>query len=102
MGNVMDMPDTFEEFIKEYSFKDEKEYYTNGSELVQVLRVMQAWEYYKNKVYEEGCVAGYRNCIKDHTYNREQRREKTNDVGVTKKMPDNFRETIMQRFMKRT
>lgn len=24
MGNVMNMPETFEEFIKEYSFKDKK------------------------------------------------------------------------------
>lgn len=70
MGNVMDMPDTFEEFIKEYSFKDGKEYYTNGSELVQVSRVMQAWEHYKNKVYEEGCVAGYMNCMDDHRNGR--------------------------------
>lgn len=69
---VMDMPETFEEFIKEYGFKDEKEYYTNGSELVQVSRAMQAWEHYKNKVYEEGCVAGYTNCMNDHRYKGEE------------------------------
>lgn len=69
--NTMNMPGTFEEFIKEYSFKDEKEHYTNGSELVQVFRVMQAWEHYKRKVYKEGCITGYQNCMNDHNYRKE-------------------------------
>ena len=65
-GTCMDMPESFEKFVEEYSFKDEKEYYTNGSKLVQVTRVIQAWEHYKKKEYEAGCVDGYINCINDH------------------------------------
>ena len=60
----------------------------------------QCFQNVKQRAYEEGCVAGHRNCIRDHVYIGEQYRSK--DAGAIKKMPDNFRETIMQRFMKRT
>ena len=40
---VMIFPKTLDEFIKEYSFIDNKEIYTNGSELIQVFRIKQ-WE----------------------------------------------------------
>lgn len=72
MCNAMVMPETFEQFIDEYKFSDEKEYYTNGSELIQKFRVMQAWDYYKQKEYEHGCVKGYLNCINDHNYKPER------------------------------
>lgn len=72
MCNAMVMPETFEQFIDEYKFNDEKEYYTNGSELVQKFRVMQAWDCYKQKEYEHGYVKGYLNCIGDHKYNPER------------------------------
>ena len=37
----MTFPDTFDEFAKEYGFKDKEEVYTNGSELIPVFRVKQ-------------------------------------------------------------
>lgn len=46
MADMMTFPRTFMEFIKEYSFKDEEEIYTNGTELVPVFRVEQGWEHY--------------------------------------------------------
>lgn len=46
MADMMNFPPTFEEFIKQYEFKDEKEIYTNGAELIPSFRVMQAWEHY--------------------------------------------------------
>ena len=49
MAHMMTFPDKFEDFIKEYEFIDTEETYTNGSELIQSFRVMQAWEYYMNK-----------------------------------------------------
>lgn len=49
MGDCMHFPDTIQEFIKDYSFKDTEEVYTNGSELIPVFRVMQAIEHYINK-----------------------------------------------------
>jgi len=46
MADMMTFPNTFEEFIKQYEFKDEDEVYTNGIELIPSFRVMQAWEHY--------------------------------------------------------
>lgn len=43
---VMQFPSTLDEFIKEYSFTDNKEVYTNGSELIPVFRIKQ-WENHK-------------------------------------------------------
>ena len=46
MADCMEFPKTIIEFLHGYSFKDEEEIYTNGSELIQVFRVIQALEYY--------------------------------------------------------
>lgn len=48
----MEFPETIEEFIEQYSFKDEKQIYTNGSVLLPVFRVKQMIDHYlsKNKV----------------------------------------------------
>jgi hypothetical protein len=42
----MHFPKTWEKFLKEYEFKDEKQVYTNGSMLVQSFRVEQMMEHY--------------------------------------------------------
>lgn len=48
--NQMYFNEKWEDFLEYYSFIDNKEYYTNGSELVQVFRVKQMVEhYFKNK-----------------------------------------------------
>lgn len=41
MNNQMEFPETFEDFAKEYGFKDSEEIYTNGAELISVFRVKQ-------------------------------------------------------------
>ena len=41
MNEEMKFPETFEQFAREYGFKDSKEVYTNGSDLIQVFRVKQ-------------------------------------------------------------
>ena len=46
MGNVMAMPNDWREFMQDFSFKDSKEVYTNGSQLIQVFRVEQMLEHY--------------------------------------------------------
>lgn len=46
MGDAMSFPNTFEEFIHEYEFKDEEEIYTNGTNLIPSFRVIQAWDHY--------------------------------------------------------
>lgn len=52
MGEMMNFPETPEEFVKQYSFRDKKEEYTNGSELISVFRVEQMIEHY----FKEGTV----------------------------------------------
>jgi hypothetical protein len=57
MADMMIFPKTIQEFIKEYSFKDTEEIYTNGSELIPVFRMEQAHAYYcqeiRNKAIDE-------------------------------------------------
>ena len=43
---TQDMEKDFMSFINSHSFKDRKEVYTNGAELVPVFRVQQAYDYY--------------------------------------------------------
>ena len=45
----MQFPNTFEEFIKSYSFVDDKEIYTNGSELIPTFRLKQWIEHKKEE-----------------------------------------------------
>lgn len=46
MNECMDFPSNILDFLHSYSFRDEEEIYTNGSELIQVFRVIQALEHY--------------------------------------------------------
>lgn len=46
MADMMNFPASIKDFIKEYSFIDEDQVYTNGSELIQVYRIYQALEFY--------------------------------------------------------
>ena len=52
MNEEMKFPKTFEEFIKQYSFFDKQQIYTNGSELIQVFRIKQ-WEEHKERENQE-------------------------------------------------
>lgn len=64
MNEEMKFPKTFEEFIKQYSFFDKQQIYTNGSELIQVFRIKQ-WEEHKEKENQELKLelSGYRQAI---------------------------------------
>ena len=55
-------PRTFMEFIKEYSFKDEEEIYTNGIDLIPVFRVEQAWDHYTSNA--ANALDNIRECIR--------------------------------------
>ena len=46
MAECMEFPKNILDFINDYSFEDRDEVYTNGSELIQVFRVVQALEHY--------------------------------------------------------
>ena len=43
---MMSFPDTFEEFLEQYSFKDDRKVYTNGTTLIPVFRVNQMIDHY--------------------------------------------------------
>lgn len=43
---IQDMGNNLMDFVNSYSFKDRKEVYTNGAELVPIFRVQQAYDYY--------------------------------------------------------
>lgn len=49
MNEQMEFPLTFEKFAKEYGFKDDKEVYTNGSDLIPIFRVKQWLEHVSAK-----------------------------------------------------
>ena len=55
MAENMWMPDTPEEFIDGFKFVDDKEVYTNGAELISVLRVRQMMEHYFGRVQWRTC-----------------------------------------------
>jgi len=44
-GEQMDFPKSFDDFVKDYGFKDKEEVYTNGSELIPVFRIKQWLEH---------------------------------------------------------
>lgn len=46
MGERMFFPETPEEFLADYEFKDSEEIYTNGAMLIPVFRVKQMMEHY--------------------------------------------------------
>ena len=46
MADCMAMPHTWEEFLEDFKFVDDKEVYTNGAELISVHRVKQMVEYF--------------------------------------------------------
>ena len=50
MGVCMMFPDTLQEFLEQYQFKDTEEIYTNGSMLIPVFRVKQWVEHYAANV----------------------------------------------------
>ena len=54
MATCMEFPKNILDFINDYSFEDRDEIYTNGSELIQVFRVIQALEHYAPHLLKEG------------------------------------------------
>ena len=53
MADLMIFPKTIQEFIKDYSFKDEQEVYTNGAMLIPVFRMEQAYIFYGQQIREQ-------------------------------------------------
>ena len=58
MSDAMMFPETIEEFIDQYKLIDTDQIYTNGSELIQVFRVMQ-WVEHERALDAEPVRHGY-------------------------------------------
>lgn len=50
MADCMTFPDTLDEFLEQYQFKDSEEIYTNGAMLIPVFRVKQ-WDEHAKSVF---------------------------------------------------
>ena len=81
MNDVMEFPNTFEEFLNEYSFKDSDEVYTNGSELIQTFRVMQGYEHFVKQIRADAIEEALMLCTYSKQLNNEEY-DKGFDDGV--------------------
>ena len=67
----MEFPETFEKFAKEYGFKDDKEVYTNGLDLIPIFRVKQ-WLEHDNRdaieMFMSGYIQGVENTAKEFRF----------------------------------
>ena len=51
MGEMMDFPERWEDFLESCSFKDKEELYTNGAKLIPTFRVEQMMDHYMPRYY---------------------------------------------------
>lgn len=49
MGEIMQFPETVEEFMQQYKIADTQQVYTNGTELVPIFRMKQWFEAHKQR-----------------------------------------------------
>lgn len=49
MGEIMQFPETVEEFMQQYKITDTQQVYTNGTELVPIFRMKQWFEAHKQR-----------------------------------------------------
>ena len=49
MGEIMQFPETVEEFMQQYKITDSEQIYTNGAELVPIFRMQQWFEAHKQR-----------------------------------------------------
>jgi hypothetical protein len=49
----MDFPNDWAKFLEDYSFRDHKEFYTNGARLIPTFRVEQMMHHYLRKAAED-------------------------------------------------
>ena len=54
MDEMMDFPETWDEFAEQYGFCDEEQIYTNGAILIPVFRVKQWLEHIQGRRADDG------------------------------------------------
>ena len=83
MNQQMAFPETFEGFAKEYGFKDDKDVYSNGVDLIPVFRVKQ-WLEQDNKL---------RAIETDTAYECGKHANKW--IPVSERLPENFQRVLV-------
>lgn len=56
MADYMEFPNDWAKFLEDYSFRDHKEFYTNGARLIPTFRVEQMMHHYLRKATEDSVV----------------------------------------------
>ena len=56
MADCMEFPNDWAKFLEDYSFMDNKEFYTNGARLIPTFRVEQMMHHYLQKATEDSVV----------------------------------------------
>ena len=59
MADCMNFPNDWAVFLEDYSFRDHKEFYTNGARLIPTFRVEQMLHHYLRKATEIAYKNGY-------------------------------------------
>ena len=81
MADCMNFPKDWAKFLEDYSFRDHKEYYTNGARLIPTFRVEQMMNHYLRKATEDAVpVVRCKDC---HWRNRNCCMHPTDGMNVT-------------------
>lgn len=88
MGDIMEFPNTVEEFMEEYKMVDKHEIYSNGTEYVPIFRMKQWFEHCKAHSANVEEVIRCEDCKWwDDKYEAERC---THDFGCRWAKPNNF------------
>ena len=79
----MEFPNTFDEFVESYGFKDNEEVYTNGSELIPVFRVKQWLDHIEpceDAVSRQAALKAFEEL--PHEYKTKEQRARTGGIAA--------------------
>lgn len=62
-GDIMEFPETVEEFMEEYKMVDKHEIYSNGTEYVPIFRMKQWFEHCKAHSANREPIPQWRGCM---------------------------------------
>ena len=89
MADYMIFPETIEEFIEQYKFKDDKEIYTNGVDLIPVFRIKQ-WMYHLRTPTADVTDVRHGEWIKKPHVSKEYKQCSVCKYDFSRLIPDNY------------
>ena len=87
----MEFPNTFDEFVESYGFKDNEEVYTNGSELIPVFRVKQWLDHIEpceDAVSRQAALKAFEEL--PHEYKTKEQRARTGGIAACQVIIDDL------------